>query len=114
MAPESDQHAPDEQPTGFPEPPGRDPDDHSADPDPHHALNTPVGEPDPIRTEIVKAVIVLKEGYAPTQQMAEQLQEHVRARLAAHEYPRIVEFAKELPLTATGKIIRRALRSPRK
>ena len=78
------------------------------------ALAAAVGEPDPIRTEVVKAVIVLKEGYAPTQQMAEQLREHVRARLAAHEYPRIVEFAKELPLTATGKIIRRALRSPRK
>ena len=66
------------------------------------------------RTEVVKAVVVLREGYAPTQRMAEELQEHVRARLAAHEYPRIVEFRKELPLTATGKIIRRALRSPRK
>jgi acetyl-CoA synthetase len=78
------------------------------------ALAAAVGEPDPIRTEVVKAVIVLKEGYAPTQKMAEELQEHVRARLAAHEYPRIVEFRKELPLTATGKIIRRVLRSPRK
>ena len=78
------------------------------------ALAAAVGEPDPIRTEVVKAVIVLKEGYAPTQQMAEELQAHVRERLAAHEYPRIVEFAKELPLTATGKIIRRVLRSPRK
>src|SRR5437868_3895960 len=78
------------------------------------ALAAAVGEPDPLRTEVVKAVVVLREGYAPTQRMAEELQEHVRARLAAHEYPRIVEFRKELPLTATGKIIRRALRSPRK
>src|SRR5207248_1010288 len=78
------------------------------------ALAAAVGEPDPIRTEVVKAVVVLKEGYAPTPRMAQELQEHVRARLAAHEYPRIVEFAKELPLTATGKIIRRALRSTRK
>src|SRR5439155_1706200 len=60
------------------------------------ALAAAVGEPDPIRTEVVKAVIVLKEGHAPTPQMARELQEHVRARLAAHEYPRIVEFAKEL------------------
>jgi acetyl-CoA synthetase len=43
--------------------------------------------------------------------MTAELQEFVRTRLAAHEYPRIVEFRSELPLTATGKIIRRALRS---
>src|SRR5438132_13810648 len=54
------------------------------------ALAAAVGEPDPIRTEIAKAVIVLKEGYAPTQQMADQLQEHVRDRIAAHEYPHLV------------------------
>src|SRR5207302_11037385 len=82
--------------------------------DPAVALAAAVGEPDPLRTEVVKAVIVLKEGYAPTQQMAEELKAHVRERLAAHEYPRIVAFPKELPLTATGKIIRRVLRSPRK
>ncbi len=78
------------------------------------ALAAAVGEPDPIRTEVVKAVVVLREGYAPSGALRAELQEHVRSRLAAHEYPRIVEFVKELPLTATGKIIRRALRSPRK
>jgi acetyl-CoA synthetase len=78
------------------------------------ALAAAVGEPDPVRTEVVKAVVVLKAGHAATQALAAELQEHVRSRLGAHEYPRIVEFAAELPLTATGKIIRRALRSPRK
>lgn len=77
------------------------------------AIAAVVGEPDPIRTEVVKAVIVLKEGFTAGDPLAKDLQEYVRSRLAAHEYPRIVEFVKELPLTATGKIIRRALRSPR-
>jgi acetyl-CoA synthetase len=78
------------------------------------ALAAVVGEPDPIRTEVVKAVLVLKAGFAETEALKSELQEHVRSRLAAYEYPRIVEFVKELPLTATGKIIRRALRSARK
>src|SRR5439155_1332378 len=77
------------------------------------ALAAVVGEPDPIRTEAVKAVIVLKEGFAPGEALKSELQEHVRSRLAAYEYPRIVEFVRELPLTATGKIIRRALDGPR-
>jgi acetyl-CoA synthetase len=77
------------------------------------ALAAVVGEPDPIRTEVVKAVIVLKPGHAGSPALAAELQEHVRSRLAAHEYPRIVEFVPELPLTATGKIIRRALRTPK-
>jgi len=75
------------------------------------ALAAVVGEPDLIRTEVVKAVIVLKQGYSSSDALAAELQEHVRTRLAAYEYPRIVEFRDEMPLTATGKIIRRALRS---
>jgi acetyl-CoA synthetase len=78
------------------------------------ALAAVVGEPDPIRTEVVKAVVVLKPGNQPSPALAADLQEYVRSRLAAHEYPRIVEFAAELPLTATGKIVRRALRSPKR
>ena len=78
------------------------------------ALAAVVGEPDPIRTEVVKAVVVLKPGNQPTPALAADLQDYVRSRLAAHEYPRIVEFAAELPLTATGKIVRRALRSPKR
>jgi acetyl-CoA synthetase len=78
------------------------------------ALAAVVGEPDPIRTEVVKAVVVLKPGNQPSPALAADLQEYVRSRLAAHEYPRIVEVAAELPLTATGKIVRRALRSPKR
>ena len=75
------------------------------------ALAAVVGEPDPIRTELVKAVIVPAEGVEPTPALAAEIQEFVKRQLAAHEYPRIVEFAQSLPMTATGKIIRRALRT---
>ena len=69
-----------------------------------------VGKPDPLRTEIVKAYVVLKDGVAPTPALTADIQQHVRTRLAAHEYPREVAFVAELPLTTTGKIIRRELR----
>jgi acetyl-CoA synthetase len=69
-----------------------------------------IGVPDALRTEIVKAVIVLNPGFAPTEALAAEIQGFVRTRLAAHEYPRLVEFAAELPMTATGKIRRKALR----
>lgn len=70
-----------------------------------------VGKPDEARTEIVKAYVVLKDGHAPTPELASEIQAHVKARLAAHEYPREVEFVGELPMTTTGKIIRRELRA---
>jgi acetyl-CoA synthetase len=54
---------------------------------------------------------VLKAGAVASDALKTELQDFVRSRLAAHEYPRIVEFRSELPLTATGKIIRRALRA---
>jgi acetyl-CoA synthetase len=69
-----------------------------------------IGVPDPLRTEIVKAVIVLKQGFEPSEALAAEIQGFVKTRLAAHEYPRLVEFAAELPMTATGKIRRKALR----
>jgi len=69
-----------------------------------------VGKPDPVRTEIVKAYVVLKEGYAPGEALARAIQAHVKTRLAAHEYPREIAFVDALPMTTTGKIIRRALR----
>ncbi|WP_323120826.1 acyl-CoA synthetase [Burkholderia alba] len=69
-----------------------------------------VGVPDPTRTEIVKAFVVLNAGHEPGDALAKALQEHVKTRLAAHEYPRAVAFVDALPMTATGKIIRRALR----
>jgi acetyl-CoA synthetase len=68
------------------------------------------GIPDPVRTEAIKAWIVLRAGWRGTPELATEIQAFVRGKLAAHEYPRHVEFVGELPMTATGKIIRRALR----
>jgi acetyl-CoA synthetase len=70
-----------------------------------------VGVPDATRTEIVKAFIVLNAGYEPGDTLVRDIQEHVRTRLAAHEYPRAVAFVESLPMTATGKIVRRDLRA---
>jgi acetyl-CoA synthetase len=74
------------------------------------ALAAAVGVPDPVRTELVKAFLVLKPGHAPSADLARAVQDFVKVRLAAHEYPRLVEFVDALPMTTTGKIIRRALR----
>ncbi len=74
------------------------------------ALAAAVGKPDPMRTEIVKAFVVLKGGYAPSVSLATELQGFVRERLSAHEYPREIEFIDQMPMTTTGKIIRRLLR----
>jgi acetyl-CoA synthetase len=70
-----------------------------------------VGVPDPQRTEIVKAFIVLKPGFSGSDALTRELQEHVKVRLAAHEYPREVRFVESLPMTTTGKIIQRELRA---
>ena len=69
-----------------------------------------VGSPDEVRTEIVKAFIVLKEGVAPDAEIEEEIKKFVKVRLAAHEYPREIEFVSELPMTTTGKIMRKELR----
>ena len=69
-----------------------------------------VGKPDPTRTEIVKAYVMLNEGYVPGEHLAAEIAMHVKTRLAAHEYPREVAFVATLPLTATGKVIRREMR----
>ncbi len=69
-----------------------------------------IGKPDELRGEIVKAFIVLVEGYAPSDELAEEIQQSVRRRLSAHEYPREVEFIDELPMTTTGKVRRIELR----
>jgi acetyl-CoA synthetase len=68
-----------------------------------------VGVPDPERTEIVKAFIVLREGHQPGDELVRSIQDHVRKRLSAYEYPRAVEFIEALPVTATGKVIRKEL-----
>ena len=69
-----------------------------------------VGKPDPQRTEIVKAYLVLAEGRAGDAALAGEIQAWVKSRLAAHEYPREVAFVADLPMTTTGKIVRRELR----
>jgi acetyl-CoA synthetase len=74
------------------------------------ALAAAVGIPDPLRTEVVKAFIVLKPIHAPSQGLATDIQEFVKRQLAAHEYPRLLEFVEALPMTATGKIMRGELR----
>ena len=74
------------------------------------ALAAVVGKPDALRTEIVKAFIVLKSGHAPSDVLAADIQGFVKTRLSAHEYPREVAFIDEMPMTTTGKVIRRLLR----
>jgi acetyl-CoA synthetase len=78
---------------------------------PSVAMAAAVGSPDEIRTEIVKAFIVLQEGVKADQSLEEDIKDFVRIRLAAHEYPREIEFVDQLPMTATGKIIRKELRA---
>lgn len=70
-----------------------------------------VGKPDPARTEIVKAYVVLADGHVPSETLARELQDFVKSRLAAHEYPREIAFVEALPMTTTGKIIRKDLRA---
>ena len=74
------------------------------------ALSAVIGVPDAARGELVKAFIILNEGYAPSEALAAEVQEYVKTRLAAHEYPRAVAFVDELPMTTTGKIQRHVLR----
>ena len=74
------------------------------------AMVAVVGSPDEVRTEIVKAFIVLTPGFNADKSLEGDIKNFVRDRLAAHEYPREIEFVEKLPMTATGKIIRRELR----
>ena len=69
-----------------------------------------VAAPDEERGAVVRAVVVLRDGFAPGQALAGELQEHVKHQTAPYKYPRIVEFADELPKTASGKIQRARLR----
>ena len=74
------------------------------------AMSAVVGIPDPVRTESIKAWIVLRPGFAPSEALAREIQQFVKVQLAAHEYPRFVQFTDTLPMTATGKVLRRELR----
>ena len=79
---------------------------------PSVALAAVVGKPDAMRTEIVKAFIVLKAEAKPSDALASEIQAFVRTRLSAHEYPREIAFIEQMPMTTTGKVIRRLLREP--
>ncbi|KQX18610.1 MULTISPECIES: AMP-binding protein [unclassified Sphingomonas] len=70
-----------------------------------------IGVPDPQRTEIVKAFVVLSASATASPALAEKLKAHVRARLSAHAYPREIEFTAELPKTPSGKIQRNVIRN---
>jgi acyl-coenzyme A synthetase/AMP-(fatty) acid ligase len=69
-----------------------------------------VPAPDDERGAVVRAVVVLRGGHSPSDALAKELQDHVKAQTAPYKYPRIVDFADELPKTASGKIRRAALR----
>lgn len=70
-----------------------------------------IGKPDSARTEIVTAFIVLNPGFVGDENLVRDIQNHVKTRLAAHEYPREIHFVDTLPMTATGKVMRKELRS---
>lgn len=78
----------------------------------HHAvkLAAAVGKPDSLRTEIVKAYVVLADGFEQTDELLDDIKQHVKARLAANIYPREIDVVDEIPLTTTGKVIRRIFR----
>jgi acetyl-CoA synthetase len=69
-----------------------------------------IGAPDPLRGQVIKAIIQLAESAAPSAGLEAELQQRVRGRLASYQYPRRFEFVSELPLTTTGKVNRAALR----
>jgi acetyl-CoA synthetase len=75
------------------------------------AMSAVVGIPDPIRTEAIKAWIVLRPGFTAGDALAREIQDFVKVQLAAHEYPRHIQFTDTLPMTATGKVLRRELRT---
>ena len=70
-----------------------------------------IGKPDPVRGEIVKAFISLREGYSPSDELKEDIRVYVKEGLAAHAAPREVEFKDKLPKTRSGKIMRRVLKA---
>lgn len=73
-------------------------------------LAAAVGKPDAVRTEIVKAYVVLQDGHKPSDALAVDIANWVKQRLSMHEYPREVAFIQDMPMTTSGKVIRRALR----
>lgn len=73
-----------------------------------------IGVPDPVRTEVVKAFVIPVSGVTPDEELISELRDSVRSRLAKHEVPKLIEFVDSLPMTTTGKIMRRELRDREK
>jgi acetyl-CoA synthetase len=73
-----------------------------------------IGIPDAVRTEIIKAFIILAPGFTANDALNDELRDSVRSRLAKHEVPKLIEFVESLPMTTTGKIMRRELREMEK
>ena len=69
-----------------------------------------IGKPDPERTEVVKAFVVLKPQYQASKELDSKLQAYVRSRLSKHAYPKEIEFVESLPKTSSGKIQRNLLK----
>jgi acetyl-CoA synthetase len=69
-----------------------------------------VPKPDAERGAVIKAFVVLAAGFEASEALTHELQQHVRGRLAPYEYPKEIEFIRELPMTTTGKVQRRVLR----
>ena len=69
------------------------------------------GVPDPLRGQVVKATIVLKPGWEPSEALKKELQDHVKHMTAPYKYPRVIEFVDELPKTISGKVRRVELRA---
>ncbi len=67
--------------------------------------------PDPVRGKVVKASVILAEGYEPSEDLVKELQDHVKRTTAPYKYPRIVEFVDDLPKTIGGKIKRKQIRN---
>jgi acetyl-CoA synthetase len=73
-------------------------------------LAAAIGVPDPLRTEIIKVFVKLMPGQVGSEALESDIRAFVKTRLSPHEYPRLIEFVKDLPLTSTGKIRRKDLR----
>lgn len=70
-----------------------------------------IGKPDPVRGEIIKAFIALREGFEPSDELKSEIAAFVKAGLSAHAAPREIEFKDKLPKTRSGKIMRRVLKA---
>jgi 2-aminobenzoate-CoA ligase len=69
-----------------------------------------IGIPDAARGQIVKAYVVLRDGFTPSPELTKVLQDHVKVEIAPYKYPRAVEYVSSLPRTQTGKLQRAQLR----